>query len=274
MTVNIKEQLKGCVTTTTANVTLIDKETGVQLYSKTMQDVGIDFKEDNAKIEGGIGNGVIYSWGRGRAITVSLTDAVQRFDWASAKLGQEIEEGQVSVFVEAKTYTLDGTNSITLDVAPINPSDIKCFNVETGELIEASKATVSGTKVTFTELKAPSQVYVWGYNVMVNGSTVKIDKTKFAKTFEVVISSPVVVIDNGVPSTKFIKQYRFPLGRINGDFKDDLKAKSDGGKFESKIDILDPLNGEETGKIIIFPIEALSASDKASTGLYAKKEQS
>ncbi len=269
---NINEQLKSCVTTTTANVTLIDKETRVQLYSKTMQDVGIDFKEDNAKIEGGIGNGVIYSWGRGRTITVSLTDAVQRFDWASAKLGQDIQEGRVLVFKEAKTYTLDNTNSITLDVAPNNAKDIKIFNVETKEVIDESKMTVEGTKVTFTELKAPAQVYVWGYDVEVAGSTINIDKTKFAKTFEVVISAPVVVIDNGVPSTKFIKQYRFPLGRINGDFKDDLKAKSDGGKFETKIDILDPLNGEETGKIIIFPIDSLTDAQKASTGLFAKKE--
>ena len=269
---NINEQLKSCVTTTTANVTLIDKETRVQLYSKTMQDVGIDFKEDNAKIEGGIGNGVIYSWGRGRAITVSLTDAVQRFDWASAKLGQDIQEGKVLVFKEAKTYTLDSSNSITLDVAPNDPKAIKIFNVATKEVIDESKMTVEGTKVTFTELKAPAQVYVWGYDVEVEGSTINIDKTKFSKTFEVVISAPVVVIDNGVPSTKFIKQYRFPLGRINGDFKDDLKAKSDGGKFETKIDILDPLNGEETGKIIIFPIESLTDAQKASTGLFAKKE--
>ena len=133
--------------------------------------------------------------------------------------------------------------------------------------------TVEGTKVTFTELKVPAQVYVWGYDVEVEGSTINIDKTKFAKTFEVVISAPVVVIDNGVPSTKFIKQYRFPLGRINGDFKDDLKAKSDGGKFETKIDILDPLNGEETGKIIIFPIESLQMLKKLQQGYLQKGSQ-
>lgn len=269
MAINIQEQLKQCISTTTGNVTLIDNETGVQLFSETMKDIGVDFKEDNKKIEGGIGNPTIYSWGENRKISVNLSDAVSRMDWTAAKLGQEMKTGKVKVFKEAKSYTVN-SGAISLDIKPDDSKKLKIFNKVTGDLIDISKATFTDNKVTFASdtIKDGTDVYVWGYEVSSkNGVSINIDSDKFAKTFEVIISSPVVIIENGKPSTKFIKQYRFPMGRLSGDFKDDLKSKSDGGKMDSKIEILKPLNSKRMGNIIIFPIESLGGEDLKNMGL-------
>lgn len=276
MDLNIEEMLKYCVSTTTANITLIDKETGIQYFSQTMKDVGIDFKEDNKKIQGGIGNPTLFSWGENRQITVSLSDAVTRMDWTAAKLGQQIKKGEVAVFKEAKDYIVQG-GFITLDAAPIDPKALKIFNKETGALIDASKITVSEDNKKFTfgsgTIEDGKKVYVWGHNIESTGISIDIDANKFAKSFEVIVSAPVVIIQDGVPSTKFVKQYRFPMGRLDGNFKDDLKSKSDGGKFDSKIEIMNPNNGQSMGQIIIFPIDSLDKKDLASMGLAGQGSQ-
>lgn len=272
MSTLLGDQLKGLISTTTGNLTLIDTETKIQLYSNTLQDIGIDVKEDNKKIQGGIGNPVIYSWGENRRITVSITDAVSRLNWTAAKLGQELKKGNVKAFKEAQVYVVK-SNAITLDAEPSSGEKPQIFNLETGEAIDESKITVKGANVTFEAslLKDGQQVYVNGYNVPVDEALyIDIDANKFAKTFEVIITNPVVMIDDGVPTTKFIRQYRFPLGRLSGDFKDDLKAKSDGGKMASKIEIMKPINDSSMGRIMVVPIEKVPLSQLKQLGFADK----
>ena len=270
MAILLGDQLKGLISTTTGNLTLIDTETRIQLYSNTLQDIGIDVKEDNKKLQGGIGNPVIYSWGENRQISVSVSDAVSRLNWTAAKLGQELKKGNVLAFKEAQTYIVK-SNSITLDAEPATNEKPQIFDLQTGIAIDPSKITISEkTKVTFESslLKDGAVVYVNGYNVPVKDSLyIDIDANKFAKTFEVIITNPIVMIDeNGVPTTKFIRQYRFPLGRLSGDFKDDLKSKSDGGKMDSKIEILKPMNDSKMGRIMIIPIEQVPLSQLKQIG--------
>lgn len=273
MTVLLGDQLKGLISTTTGNLTLIDTETKIQLYSNTLQDIGIDVKEDNKKIQGGIGNPVIYSWGENRRITVTVDDAVSRLNWTAAKLGQELKKGTVLAFKEARTYVVN-SNTITLDSAPSKDEKPQIFNLKTGEAIDPSKITIVDNKVTFESslITDGEKVYVNGYNVPVDESLyIDIDANKFAKTFEVIITNPVVMIDeNGIPTTKFIRQYRFPLGRLSGDFKDTMKAKSDGGKMSSKIEIMKPITDSKMGRIMVIPIDQVPLSQLEQLGFAEK----
>lgn len=257
----ITDQLKNLISTTTGNITLIDHETGVQLYSKTMQDIGIDVKEDNKKIQGGIGNPTIYSWGENRQIEVALDDATAKLDFTAAKFGTELQKGNVDAFKEAKTYKLTG-KKVSLDVSPKAGEKLRIFNLKTGELIDSAKMQVTGKDITFTDLEDGQEVYVYGYHITTEGLYIDIDSTKFAKSFEVIITNPVVMIDaNGNPSTKFIRQYIFPSGRLQGAMKDDMKAKSDGGKMNSKIEIIKPLNADVMGRIVVLPVEAFESTE-------------
>ncbi|MEG1309391.1 MAG: hypothetical protein RSA91_01070 [Bacilli bacterium] len=268
----LQDQLTGLISTTTGNLTLIDTESGVQLYSNTLQDIGIDVKEDNKKIQGGIGNPVIYSWGENRQITVSISDAVSKLNWTAAKLGQELKKGKVLAFKEAKTYVVS-KSLVKLDVVPAPDVTLKIFDLEKGNLIDKSKFTLADGTITFSDstIADGSKVYINGYNIEVNDAIfVDIDSNKFAKTFEVVITNPIVTIKDGKPSTKFMRQYRFPLGRLSGDFKDDMKSKSDGGKMDSKIEIMKPITDSKMGRIMVLPVSAFDSNELQSMGLLKK----
>lgn len=269
---NIKDMLEQCVGTTTANVTLIDNETGVQLFSETMKDVGVDFKETTKDIKGGIGNKKLYSWGTDREIEVSLSDAMDRLDWTAAKFGQQIKTGEVIAFKKSKTYVVDG-GKIMLEAEPVDVKTVKLFDKESGDIIDAKNASFGSDNrtVTLTGVADGKEVYVLGYNVKTEGVEISIDADKFAKTFEVIISTPLIGLREGKAETKFIKQYRFPMGRLKGEFKDDMKADSDGGEHSSTVEILNPSSQESMGKVIIFPMENLSKKDLANMGLAPTK---
>ncbi|EGT3606911.1 hypothetical protein ACSW9O_16050 (plasmid) [Clostridium perfringens] len=270
---NKKDELLGLISTTTGNVTLIDKETGIQLYSKTMQDIGIDVKEDNKKLQGGIGNPVIYAWGENRQIEVTLTDAVARLDFTAAKFGQALQKGKVKAFQEAKYYTVSG-GKITLIKEPSDGVKLQVFNMTTGDLIESSKITANKAELTITDdtVTEGTQVYVNGYDIDVDNAVYfDIESDKFAKNFEVIISNPVVLRKtDGTFETKYIRQYRFPVGRLDGSMKDSLKAKDEGGKVTSKIEIMKPENDSKMGRIMLLPLESFGEGQLKDIG-FAKK---
>lgn len=268
------EELQGLISTTTGNITLIDKETGVQLYSKTMQDIGIDIKEDNKKLQGGIGNPTIYAWGENRQIEISITDALARLDFTAAKFGQALKKGTVKAFQEATYYKVTA-NKITLNKVPAPGVKLQIFDMSTGLLIDNSKITLSGSDVTFTtDLVADGgQVYVNGYDTMVDEAIFfDIDANTFAKNFEVIISNPVVLRKpDGNFETKFIRQYRFPQGRLDGAMKDELKSKSDGGKVTSKIEIMQPENDTKMGRIMLLPVATFGEAQLQNMGFAKTK---
>ena len=261
---NIKNMLQQCVSTTTANVTLIDNQTGLQLFSKTMKDVGVDFKESTKDIKGGIGNKKLYSWGTDRETEVSLSDAVDRLDWTAAKFGQMVKEGSVRAWQQAKTYTVSG-GKITLEVAPADSGELRVYDKKTGNAIESPK--LSDKVVTFSGVTDGQEVYVLGYNISANGLSIDIQGDKFAQTFEVIISTPLVMLTDGKAETKFIKQYRFPMGRLKGEFKDDMKSDSDGGEHSTTIEILDPNTDKNMGGIIYFAMDELTKDEVVNMGL-------
>ena len=259
---NMKEKLSKCVMTSTANVTLIEKTTGMQYFSDTMQDVGIEFKEEMKTVEGGIGNPTIYEFGVKRDINVNISDAVSRQDWLAAKLGQQIQTGKVDVFQEPKSYQVV-ENKITLESEPNDAKKLKIFTVsDDPKQISAEDISVSGKEVTFSKGEVNGEVFVWGYYTKKDSVNINIESDKFAKEFEVIITSPCVILDGqGIPHTEFMKQYIFPLGKLSGDFKEDMKAKGDNDKFESKIKILKATNSKQLGRIVYFPIESLTKEE-------------
>lgn len=260
---NNNEFFRQFVTTTVATVSLIDKETKLQLYSGTLKDCNIDFKEDTKKIQGGQGNPVIYQWGTNRKITIKLDDAVLRLDWIAAKLGQQVQNGKADVFKEAKTYDVN-EKSFTLDVAPKDPNELMMFDDETGEMIELTKGyTIEGNKVTLIDSNI-TKVYVYGYKVNVDATFIDIQSDKFGKTFETIITMPLVKIQNGEKVVTHMKQYIFPNGQISGDMKDDTKANSDGGKVETTINVSDPGNGQDMGKILVFESKQLNSAQSSN----------
>lgn len=262
-----KDLLQGLISTTTGNITLIDHETGIQLYSKTLQDIGIDIKEDNKKLQGGIGNPTIYSWGENRQIEISLEDATAKLDFTAAKFGQMLQKGEVKAFQEALKYTAKG-GKFDLLQEPAKGVKPQMFDMQTGELIPAENIAIEGKGVTITTTVTDGDVYVNGYDITVTDALYfDIDASKFAKTFEVIISNPVVLRQaNGTFKTTYIRQYRFPSGRLEGSMKDDLKSKSDGGKVSSKIEILKPENSDTMGRIMLLPLETFGKSQLQAMG--------
>ncbi|MDC4245513.1 hypothetical protein [Clostridium perfringens] len=261
------DTLQGLISTTTGNLTLIDHETGVQLYSKTLQDIGIDIKEDNKKLQGGIGNPTIYAWGENRQIEISLDDATAKLDFTAAKFGQELQKGEVKAFQEAMQYTAKG-GKFDLLQEPAKGVKPQMFDMKTGELIPAENIAIEGKGVTITTTVTDGDVYVNGYDITVTDALYfDIDSDKFAKSFEVIISNPVVLRQaDGTFKTKYIRQYRFPSGRLEGSMKDDLKSKSDGGKVSSKIEILKPENSNTMGRVMLLPLETFGKTQLQAMG--------
>lgn len=261
------DTLQGLISTTTGNLTLIDHESGVQLYSKTLQDIGIDIKEDNKKLQGGIGNPTIYAWGENRQIEISLDDTTAKLDFTVAKFGQELQKGEVKAFQEAMQYTVKG-GKFDLLQEPAKGVKPQMFNMKTGELIPAENIAITGKGVTITTTVTDGDVYVNGYDITVTDALYfDIDSDKFAKSFEVIISNPVVLRQaDGTFKTKYIRQYRFPSGRLEGFMKDNLKSKFDGGKVSSKIEILKPENSNTMGRVMLLPLETFGKTQLQAMG--------
>lgn len=274
---NVKESLKNYATTTVCIVTLRDAETGLQLLSTTLQDCNIDFKEDNKEIRGGQGNPVLFSWNTNRQIKIKVTDAVSKLDWTAAKLGQKIKEGTIEVFKDAKMYTVASGGVVTLDVKPKYPEDVKIFDGVSGELLDKQNYTISENVVTIKpEAKVPDggKVYVYGYKIECNDATyIDIESDKFAKTFETILTYPLVEKSGNTIKTTKIKQYIFPMGQLSGAFSEDAGADSKGSKYVHEIKILNPDGNAPMGRLAVFPMSALNSGDLKNMGFKVPGEE-
>lgn len=259
--INIKQGFKNYTTTTVCTATLIDKETGLQLLSTTLQDSNIDFKEDSKEIRGGQGNPILFAWNTNRQIKLKLTDAVSRLDWTAAKIGQRVKEGVVDIWKEGKKYTVEN-KKIVLDVEPKKGVTPQIFSIDTGVAIDPKHITLEGKEITIAEeakIEDGTKIFVYGYYTTVSNATyIDIDSDKFAKTFEVILTFPLVEKSGNTVKTTLFKQYIFPMGQLSGSFSEDSGADSKGTKYTHEIKILDPDGDESMGRLAVFPVESLS----------------
>lgn len=239
-------------------VYLLEPTTSLELYSDSLTDTNLQFKEDIKEIRAGVGNKLLTTVPANKDISLDLTDVKTRLDWIAAKQGTEITVGVTTAWHLPKTYkaekdTTSGTK-ITLDETPLNGADVRFLKKnESGEWKDVT-GTVSQKEAKFaTGVNEGDLVYVTGYTYKASANTQKVvfDAEKFAKSFKVVLEGIVFDSDR---NPKFKKQYIFHKGVLDGNTEDSTKSERDASQIKTTIKIQQESGRTELGELLFIPI--------------------
>lgn len=226
-------------------VYLIDPETGLELYSDSLTDTALQFKEDIKEIRAGVGNKLLTDVASNKDISVEVTDVKTRLDWLAAKQGAEIATGIQTAWHLPKTYIAGGSSTITvtLDNTPKTSADVRCMKKNSDGSYTDVTGTIATNVVTFaTGVVKGDEIVVTGfaYETPATTKSIDFDTEKFGKSFKVILEGMVF---DGKRKPRFKKQYLFHKGSLDGNSEDTTKSERDASQTKTTIKI-----GLEAGK--------------------------
>lgn len=240
-------------------VYLLDSDTGLELYTESVTDTSLQFKEDMKEIRAGVGNKLMTEVPSSKDITIDLTDVRTRLDWIAAKQGTSVETGTVTAWHIPTTYiAVAGTSGgakITLANAPKEPTKVRFIKLDTVTGVTTDvEGTVSTKEVAFaTGVVAGDSIIVTGYQYEAPAQTKIIDfNTEYFSTSKTCIVEGVVFNHNRKPVYK--KQYIFPKVTMDGNYEDTTKSERDGQQLKTTLRVGTPAGSSSLGKLIFIPI--------------------
>lgn len=239
-------------------VYLLDPITNLELYSDSLTDTNLQFKEDIKDVRAGVGNKLLTTIPGNKDISLDLTDVKTRLDWIAAKQGTEVAVGIATAWHLPKTYiATKGTASefqITLDQTPLVPTDVRYLKKGANGEWEDVVGTHSAGKVTFANGVAEGDsIYATGFTYKSDAKTQKVvfDTEKFAKSFKVVMEG--IVFDSR-RNPKFKKQYIFHSGTMDGNSEDSTKSERDASQTKTTIKMQIADGRTDLGELLFIPI--------------------
>ena len=135
-----------------ANALLIDEETGLELYSVSLETHAINQTAESELVKAGQNNDTFLEIKKDKEITIELVDIQQKRDWEALKLGGQLETRQVKVSAFPRNYTVGGDDAkeIELEYTPITGSKPVVYNKKTNTPLPDGEVTLSGKKLTIT----------------------------------------------------------------------------------------------------------------------------
>lgn len=240
-----------------ANFYAYDEKSGLEYYSGTLESHELSASAETEEIKGGQGNNVIASIDKAKELTLKIVDVVARQDIEALKLGGEIKavgSDIVDAFHMPKNYTVseeESSKSITLDAVPKAGEEVLIYNNKTKKVIESSKTTISGNKVTITDtsIQAGDTVWVTGfkYQALATDKYSEISSTAFAPTLFVVVEVPLFDTDMSIVATK---QYLFPRAKMDSAVTISGQSEKTKNTRETSLKILKDPSVDYLGRVV------------------------
>lgn len=239
-------------------VYLLEPTSNLELYSDSLTDTNLQFKEDIKEVRAGVGNKLLTTIPGNKDISLDLTDVKTRLDWIAAKQGADIEVGAATAWHLPKSYIAkagtEGEFTITLDEEPINQADVRFLKKDESGEWEDVVGTPSGKEVKFaTDVAEGDLIYVTGFTYKAPETTQKVvfDTEKTAKAFKVILEG---IVFDSKRNPRFKKQYVFHNGVLDGNSEDSTKSERDASQTKTTIKMQIADGRTDLGELLFIPI--------------------
>lgn len=180
-----------------ANVILQDLETGLELYSASLETHKINQAVTEELIKAGQENDTYVTLQKSKEIKVEIQDIMSKLDWSAAKVGGDLAERAlvVSCFPRNHTIKTDDSNLvIELDHEPVNGVMPVLYNKKTRKAIESSKLELAGKVITITDdsLSEGDLLFASSYKYLTTAESLVIESKNKARYFRCELHVPVL----------------------------------------------------------------------------------
>lgn len=192
-----------------ANVILQDLETGLEMYSASLESHQITQSISEELLKAGQENDTYVTLQKSKEIKVEIQDIMSKLDWSAAKVGSQLETRtlEVSCFPRNHTVKADDVNLvIELDHEPVNGVMPTLYNKKTRKAINPSNLELDGKTITITDdtLAAGDLVFASSYKYETTSESLVFDAKNKARHFRCEMHVPVLSANLDLLYTKKI----------------------------------------------------------------------
>lgn len=239
-----------------ANALLIDEETGLELYSVSLETHAINQTAESELVKAGQNNDTFLEIKKDKEITIELVDIQQKRDWEALKLGGQLESRKVKVSAFPRNYTVGGTSGkeIDLEYTPITGSKPVVYNKKTNKPLPDGEVTLSGKKLTITtaDINKGDIVFVGSYFHEVQAEAIDIKNDTAAPNMRLELDIPKFGADNKVKYIKKVVFYKVSLGE---DFSMEGSSERTKQSTTHTMSVLKHPDYETLGFLAYIPVE-------------------
>ena len=198
-----------------ANALLIDEETGLELYSVSLETHAINQTAESELVKAGQNNDTFLEIKKDKEITIELVDIQQKRDWEALKLGGQLESRTVKVSAFPRNYTVGGSDAkeITLEYTPVGEKPV-VYNKKTNTALPEGEVTLEGNKLTIASsgINHGDVVFVGSYFHQVEAEAIDIKNESNVPNMRLELDIPKFGADNKVKYIKKVVFYKVSLG--------------------------------------------------------------
>ena len=239
-----------------ANALLIDEETGLELYSVSLETHAINQTAESELVKAGQNNDTFLEIKKDKEITIELVDIQQKRDWEALKLGGQLESKKVKVSAFPRNYTVggDGTKEIDLEYTPITGSKPVVYNKKTNKPLEDGEVSLSGKKLSITasDIEKGDIVFVGSYFHEVQAEAIDIKNDTAAPNMRLELDIPKFGADIKVKYIKKVVFYKVSLGE---DFSMEGSSERTKQSTTHTMSVLKHPDYETLGFLAYIPVE-------------------
>ena len=239
-----------------ANALLIDEETGLELYSVSLETHAINQTAESELVKAGQNNDTFLEIKKDKEITIELVDIQQKRDWEALKLGGQLETKTVKVSAFPRNYTVGGTSGkeIELEYTPVGGSKPVVYNKKTNKPLSDGEVTLSGKKLTITtaDINKGDIVFVGSYFHEVQAEAIDIKNDTAAPNMRLELDIPKFGADNKVKYIKKVVFYKVSLGE---DFSMEGSSERTKQSTTHTMSVLKHPDYETLGFLAYIPVE-------------------
>lgn len=239
---------------TDGEVLVIDRETGMEMYSCSLKSANISKTASKTQIRAGRDNTQWLELVSDSEITVEVVDIQAKRDWLALKLGGKLTKGSVTIRSFPKQYEVKGgltsAKEVTLDHKISGNEAPMVYNVKTNEKVEAS---YSDGKLTLTgSVEVGDVVLVGSYKYEVaDAESIEIPASDKGRAVELWLTRPVA---NSEEKVVFEKVYNFYKASLPTDFTDESTSEKSESAISTTFTVLKDSAKTGLGKLIYVPV--------------------
>lgn len=241
-----------------ANAILTDIESGLELYSASLETHSISAEIEQEIIKAGQQNSVYATLQKGKEIKIELADVLARLDWQSAKMNGELKEKLVIVSQAPKNMVVkdkSGALVVELDHEPHKEVLPVFYNKKTKEAIQAQYLELEGKEVTITDpaIEEGMTLFASSYKYKTTAPTLDIAKIDQTRSFRVELHIPIVDDKLNVVYTKKVIFHR---GNMAPDWTFEGNTEITKNTHTTTLTVVASDDHDELGYIVWEPAQA------------------
>ena len=137
-----------------ANVILHDLESGLEMYSASLETHKVNQTVSEELLKAGQENDTYVTLQKSKEIKVEIQDIMSKLDWSAAKVGGSLSERTLEVSCFPRNYTVkeqDADLVIELDHEPVNGVMPVLYNKKTRKAIAPENLLLEGKTIVITD---------------------------------------------------------------------------------------------------------------------------